>query len=465
MSQQKFVDLMQQTYDFPSKGFDIKKNNTLTFHGLDLMKLVKKYGSPLKITYLPRVQQQIEQAQEYFAKAMHKQKYHGKYFYTYCTKSSHFSFIINKAIASGAQLEISSAYDILLIRKLFTDKKITKDIMIICNGYKSDLYLENIVNLWKDGFKNIIVVLDNEKELGNLEKFIDTGVIKIGIRIATEEEPKAELYTSRLGMSAKEVVKFYKSQIKKKKKFQLVMVHFFINSKIKDSAYYWSELSRLSEVYCDLSYECKDLIYLDIGGGFPINTALDMEYDYEYMIDQIVWTIQHICDANDVKTPHIVSEFGSYTVGESGAIIYKIIWTKRQNEKETRYMINSSFITTLPDTWWIGQKFIMLPLNLWNKWYMHVNLGGITCDSEDYYNKDNKDDQIILPVYGEKDELYVWFFHTWAYQESIGGYWGIQHCLIPAPQHIIIDEVDGKQVITEFAPEQDAEQMLNILGY
>ncbi len=38
---------------------------------------------------------------------------------------------------------------------------------------------------------------------------------------------------------------------------------------------------------------------------------------------------------------------------------------------------------------------------------MHVNLGGITCDSEDYYNKDNKDDQIILPTYGEKDELYV----------------------------------------------------------
>ncbi len=308
-------------------------------------------------------------------------------------------------------------------------------------------------------------MLDNQDEIDKLEKLVDEGIFKIGIRIATEEEPKFEQYTSRLGMSAKDVVKFYKTHIKKKKKFQLVMMHFFINSKVKDNAYYRSELSRLVEVYCDLKYECKTLEFLDIGGGFPICTALDMEYDYEYMIDQIVWSIQHICDANDIDTPNIISEFWSYTVGESWAIIYKVIGTKQQNEKEKWYMINSSFITTLPDTRWIGQKFIMLPLNLWNKPYGNVNLGWITCDSDDYYDKDNKWNQIILPEYGKEEDLYIGFFHTGAYQESIGGYGGIQHCLIPAPKHVIIDEIGGKQTIHEFAPEQDAEQMLKILWY
>ncbi len=273
------------------------------------MKLVKKYGSPLKITYLPKVAHQIKYAKDLFDKAIHKHNYHGKYTYTYCTKSSHFSFILNKAIDSGAQLEISSAYDILLIRKLYSEKRIDKSILVICNGYKSLNYLENIVSLWKEGFKNIVVVLDNQDEIDKLEKLVDEGIFKIGIRIATEEEPKFEQYTSRLGMSAKDVVKFYKTHIKKKKKFQLVMMHFFINSKVKDNAYYRSELSRLVEVYCDLKYECKTLEFLDIGGGFPICTALDMEYDYEYMIDQIVWSIQHICDANDIDTPNIISEF------------------------------------------------------------------------------------------------------------------------------------------------------------
>lgn len=455
---------MTQTYDFPTKGFHINKNRLL-FHDLDLMQLVKKYWSPLKITYLPKIASQIHQANDLFYKAIKKEHYHGHYHYAYCTKSSHFSFVINKALESGAQLEISSAYDITLIRKLFEQGRITKDIMIICNGYKSILYLTNIVTLWREGFHNTIVVLDNTEEIDKVTALIPEWTIQIGLRIATEEEPRVELYTSRLGIRAKTMVAHYKEKIKKNKKVKLVMMHFFINSKVKDSAYYWSELSRLVEVYCDLKYECGSIQYLDIWGGFPVCTALDSEFDYEYMINQIVRTIQHICDANDIPTPDIVTEFGSYTVGESGAIIYKIIWTKQQNEKELWYMINSSFITTLPDTWGIGQKFISLPINHRNKPYTPVNLGGITCDSDDFYNEDTKWDQVILPKVKNTDELYVWFFHTGAYQESIGWYGGIQHCLIPAPKHIIIDNKNGKQEVMEFAAEQDVEQMLRILGY
>ena len=153
-----------------------------------------------------------------------------------------------------------------------------------------------------------------------------------------------------------------------------MMIHFFMNSKIKDSAYYRSELSRLVEVYADMRQICDTVTHLDIGGGFPIMHSLDMEYDYAYMADQIVWTIQHICDANDVPSPHIVTEFGSYTVGESGAVIYKVIGKKQQNDKEMRYFVNNSFITTLPDTRGIGQKFIVLPLNLRDNQYTSINL-------------------------------------------------------------------------------------------
>ena len=74
---------------------------------------------------------------------------------------------------------------------------------------------------------------------------------------------------------------------------------------------------------------------------------------------------------------------------------------------------------------------------------------------------------MILPTVNlkEGEELYIGFFHTGAYQESIGGYGGIQHCLIPAPKHIIIDKKEDDLIISEFAPEQDAKQMLGILGY
>jgi arginine decarboxylase len=164
--------------------------------------------------------------------------------------------------------------------------------------------------------------------------------------------------------------------------------------------------------------------------------------------------------------PHIFTEFGSYTVAESGAVIYSILGKKQQNDAEAWYMIDSSFITTLPDTWGIGQKFILLAINHWDKPFQRINLGGITCDGQDYYNSDTHTNQVFMPKLSDGETLYMGFFHTGAYQESIGGYGGIQHCLIPAPKHILIDkDSTGQLTYKLFAPEQSAESMMKILGY
>ena len=74
-----------------------------------------------------------------------------------------------------------------------------------------------------------------------------------------------------------------------------------------------------------------------------------------------------------------------------------LIGEKKQNDRETWYMIDSSFITTLPDTWGIGEKFLMLPINKWNREYQRVTLGGITCDSHDYYDSEEHINEVFLP--------------------------------------------------------------------
>ena len=130
-------------------------------------------------------------------------------------------------------------------------------------------------------------------------------------------------------------------------------------------------------------------------------------------------------------------------------------------------MIDSSFMTTLPDTWAINQRFILLAVNHWDFEYERVFLGGLTCDSQDYYNSEEHANAVFLPKIKSSDEpLYIGLFHTGAYQESIGGYGGIQHCLIPAPKHIIIDKDEDGEFITKlFAKEQSYKPMLKILGY
>jgi restriction endonuclease S subunit len=69
----------------------------------------------------------------------------------------------------------------------------------------------------------------------------------------------------------------------------------------------------------------------------------------------------------------------------------------------------------LPDTWGIGEKFLMLPINAWNKEYQEVHLGGLTCDSHDFYTSEEHINAVFLPKskrqasFGKDNGLYKFF--------------------------------------------------------
>lgn len=462
----RYSDLINQTFNFPQDGFNVI-DNELYFNDIPLMDIIKQYGTPLKITYLPKIGSQIQKAKRLFNVAMAKADYKGKYIYCYCTKSSHFSFVLDEVLKNEVHLETSSAYDIQIIKEQFKKKRLSKDTYIICNGYKRGLYKQYITELINENF-NVIPVLDHLDEINYYAKHVKTEKCQLGIRISTEEEPSFAFYSSRLGVRYSDIMTLYKEKIQSNPKFELKLLHFFINNGIKDTIYYWTELNKCLGIYLELKKICPTLDSLNIGGGMPIRTSLGFEYSYEYMIEEIVAQIKAFCVQNEIDEPNIFTEFGSYTVGESGATLYSVVDQKMQNDRERWYMIDSSFITTLPDTWGINQRFILLAINNWDKAYVPCSLGGLTCDSMDYYNSEAHTNQVFLPKIEKTDKqpLYVGFFHTGAYQEALSGYGGTQHCLIPAPKHVLIDKEDDGTITTRlFAKEQSYKSMLKILGY
>lgn len=458
-----YLDLIQQTFYFPQDGFEVK-NNYLYFNGIPLKQLIDEYETPMRITYLPKISENIQRAKKYFNDAIAKLNYPGTYNYCYCTKSSHFQHVMAEALRNDIHLETSSAFDIDIIEKLYLRKMVTKDTLIVCNGYKTNLYTQRISKLANLGF-NITPVLDNMEELHAYENTIfDT--VDIGIRIASEEQPEFQLYTSRLGIRYSEIRDFYLNKIKNNPKFRLRMLHFFINSGIKDNIYYWNELIKSLKVYIDLKRVCPELDGLNIGGGWPYRNSLNFEYDYPYMAEEILNRIKQTCEEEKVECPNIFTEFGSFTVAESGAFIFSVLGEKRQNDSERWYMIDNSLMTTMPDSWGINSKFILLPVNKWGNEAQRINIGGLTCDQMDYYNSEAHTNELYLPVINNGEPLYVGFFHTGAYQESISGYGGTKHCLIPSPKHILISkDANGELKYEVFAQEQQVESMLDILGY
>lgn len=460
----KYIDLIDQTFDFPQDEFNLKNDN-LIFHGIDLMELIEQYGTPMKFNYLPQISHNIQRAKGWFREAMNNIGYNGNYFYSYCTKSSHFSFVLDEALKNDIHIETSSAFDIDIILNLYRDGKLSNTRFVTCNGYKPKQYIDNIAKMMRETDLKVITIIDNIQEVQDLLDATE-GELNIGIRIASEEEPKFEFYTSRLGIRYREILPFYKAILHDNPRINVKMLHFFINTGINDTSYYWNELTKLLRIYCDLKKVCPTLDSLNIGGGFPIKKSLAFDFDYAYMVKEILTQVKRMCMDNEIPEPHIFTEFGSFTVGESGGAIFSVIHQKQQNDREKWNMIDSSFMTNLPDTWAINQRFIMLPINRWNDDYERILLGGLTCDSDDYYNSEQHSNAIYLPKFNKNKTLYIGFFNTGAYQETIGGFGGLKHCLIPEPKHVLIQrDENGKIETSVFSEEQTANDYLKILGY
>ena len=462
-----YFDLIEQTYYFPQEGFDLQQGY-LTFYGVSLKYLIEKYGTPFRLVYLPRIGDQIKKARNLFNRAIKKHNYKGSYNFCYCTKCCHFQHVVSAALRHNVNLETSSSFDIDLIRELHRRGELDKSTIIVHNGYKTDDYLKGIVKLQQDGFKNSIVVMDSKTELDRLISIAGEVKMQIGIRMAIDEEPQSAYYTSRLGIRHSELVEFYEKHIKPRENISLKMLHFFVDSGIKDSLYYWGEFKKALDLYIQLKKTCKTIDSLNLGGGFPIRNHLGFEFDYEYIIMEIIKNIKEACTNEKVGEPDIFTEFGKYTVGESGATIFKVIEQKQQNDKERWYIVDNSLMNTIPDAWSIHEKFILLPINKWDNPYTRVSIGGISCDHSDYYNSEDFNQEILLPEFkdDDKEPLYLGFFHTGAYQDSISGYGGIKHCLIPAPKHVIVDrDSTGNFVDYVYRNEQTVNDMLDILGY
>jgi len=421
--------------------------------------------SPLEIIYLPLIRRKIAEMRAIFDNAIKETGYDGRFHYAYASKANAAEEVVRTTLAAGAHHEMSSTVDVDIARRMILRGLLPPDRMIICNGFKpaGTSYAANIVQL-KRQHDNLIPVIES---LAEIPPLLESGLhFDVGLRQKSyghhETADEMDAANSRFGMDLATIWKAA-DYITAAPNLRLTLYHAMVGSQILSEEDFVNWLKPGIETYARLRQRHHDLSIFDFGGGMPVPMTLDFNFDYDRFVRMLLTTLQETCGRYGVPVPDVMGEFGRYTTSEHGAHLFKVIATKENNSRLPWYIIDGSIMTSFPDSWALSEHFILLPLNHLDKPFQRVQLGGVTCDSDDVYPPKPSHSPLFLPV--ETKDLYVGFFSIGAYQEMLGGVRGSKHCVLPEAFELIVDRDSNGRHLFEVLRGQTAEDVLDNLGY
>ncbi len=134
-----------------------------------------------------------------------------------------------------------------------------------------------------------------------------------------------------------------------------------------------------------------------------------------------------------------------------------------QSRIQEKYLVNFSMFQSLPDFWGLGQHFPIMPIShLENEPSRPASIWDITCDSDGEITFDPDVPLFLHDVDVEREEYFLAFFLTGAYQEVLG----MQHNLFTHPtEAVVMFDTNGDYRIERIIEAQSLMDILDDLDY
>ena len=409
--------------------FDISPDGELVVregnYQYNIFNIVKKYGSPTEIMFPTIIENRVRDLIETFNAYIKVLGYRGKFFYHYAMKANQTKEFVLPAVAEGAHLDVASANELYLVKRMIEQDKFNAKIRVICNGPKTDKYMSLVEELKTKGLI-VVPIIEDYNELERMAKF--KGEVGIRVNLDVKVQAHWDKKFNRFGFTEEELIKIGKVR-------NLSTLHYHISKQIETIDGFTKPLKRAMSLFAKMKEKNPGLDTLDIGGGGGVPFEKKKKfYSGKSLISQIVKTAKKECDKLGIRHPNLIVEWGSYVAAPAQITIYKILAEKEVGNKGKVkwYVIDGSFMNDLLDTWAIHQKWHVTPVNYLNTHKLQpVWFAGSSCDSDDKYTAGGE--YTMLPRLGDCEELYVAFFDTGAYQDALASH----HCLLSSPAKLI----------------------------
>lgn len=417
--------------EYNTQFFDINPNGDLVvkegYYQYNIMDIVKKFGTVTDVFFPYIMETRLHDLIDLFNAYIKILGYKGKFFYHYVMKANQNREFVFAAIAEGAHIEVSSANELFLVKKMLETGKFNRRIRVTCNGPKTEQYISLIELLRAKGLM-VVPIIENHEELTRLKKF--KGEVGVRVNLDVRIDAHFDKKFNHFGFSEDELRKIGKIR-------NLSILHYHISTQIGRIDGFLKPLKRAIKLYADLRQTNPGLDTVNFGGGMGVPFEKKKRlYTVKSLVNQMVRTAKNESDKLGVKHPNLVCEWGSHVTAPAQLTVFKVLAEKPiVNKNGTKwYFIDGSFITQLTDTWSVRrQKWHITPGNHLNTGRLQkVWLAGSTCDSDDRYT--NSGGYILLPKFtDEVQDLYVVAYDTGAYQASLSNH----HCLISNPALVV----------------------------
>jgi arginine decarboxylase len=310
---------------------------------IDLKELVDEVarrgiGLPLLIRFSDVLRSRIVELNETFKNAIAEYGYKGEFKGVYPIKVNQHRYVVEEIIRFGRPyhygLEAGSKPELLAVMAMLDDE----DALIVCNGYKDEEYIETALMASKLGRTVLIVV----EKFSELQLIADTakklGVKpRIGIRVKLASKGSGRWEASggdrsKFGLSTREVVEAINFLRANDLLNCFELLHFHLGSQISAIRAVKNALREAGRFYTEVCKLGAPLKYFDAGGGLGVdydgsqtNFASSMNYTTQEYANDIVFSLQEICDQAGVPHPTIVTESGRAVVAHHSMLVVDIL--------------------------------------------------------------------------------------------------------------------------------------------
>jgi arginine decarboxylase len=332
--------------------FGVSEQGCLTVHptrnplmGIEVITLIqslvqRKIASPFLFRFPQILDNQIKEFHEAFRNSIAEYNYGARHRGVFPMKVNQKRSVVERLMTAGHRyeygLEVGTKAELAAALTL----SIHPNALLVCNGVKDRRYLEWAIMSAKLG-KNPIVVME---EVSDLKKIAEVCVglnarPTLGVRVrvfsrGTGKWEESGGETSKFGINTIQLLDCLKLADDQQLSRHLKMLHFHIGSQITDIRRIKSAIKEAARVYAKVRKMGYPVEYLNVGGGLGVDydgsrTASDcsVNYSVQEFANDIVYTINEICQSENVPPPMIVTESGRALAAHHAMFVTNVIRT------------------------------------------------------------------------------------------------------------------------------------------